>query len=293
MNELTKESASLFESIRHINEDGVEFWSARELCELIEYASWQKFVNVIEKAMEACKNSGQPIENHFNRVVKMVTIGSGAERKTQDIELTRYACYLVVQNADPTKTLVAQGQTYFAIQTRYAEIQQSEAYQQLTSEESKRLFLREQLRLHNSKLADAAHDAGVVTPLEYAIFQNFGYKGMYAGLTAKGIRKRKGLTDKQDILDHMGSTELAANLFRATQAAEKIKNENIQGKENANAAHYAVGQEVREAIKRIGGTMPENLPTEESIKILESKKKKLLKAKAKAKQLEDKKDNHS
>lgn len=281
MNELTKESASLFESIRHIDENGVEYWSARELCSLIDYATWQKFEGVIGKAMEACRNSGQKIENHFNRVVRMVKIGSGAERKTQDVKLTRYACYLVVQNADPTKPLVAQGQTYFAIQTRYAEIQQSEAYQQLTTEESKRLFLREQLRMHNSKLADAAHDAGVVTPLEYAIFQNFGYKGMYAGLTAKGIKKRKGLTEKQDILDHMGSTELAANLFRATQTAEKIKNENIQGKDKANAAHYAVGQEVREAIKRIGGTMPEDLPSVESIKIIESKQRKLEKAEQK------------
>lgn len=294
MDELTKESASLFESIRHINEDGIEYWSARELGSLIGYASWQKFVSVIEKAMEACENSGQPIENHFNRVVKMVPIGSGAEREKQDIELTRYACYLVAQNGDPHKTEIAQAQTYFAIQTRYAEIQQMEEYRQLTTEESRRLFLREQLRSKNSKLADAAHNAGVITPLEYATFQNAGYKGMYNGLTAKGIRRKKGLTEKQDILDHMGSTELAANLFRSTQAEEKIRKENIKGKANANAAHYEVGKEVREAIRRIGGTMPEDLPTEESIKVLESKQKKLLKAGTRPKQLPGKKkDNHS
>lgn len=294
MDELTKESASLFESIRHINEDGIEYWSARELGSLIGYSTWQKFMGVIEKAMEACENSGQPVENHFNRVVKMVPIGSGAEREKQDAELTRYACYLIVQNADPTKPIVAQGQTYFAIQTRYAEIQQMEEYQQLTTEESRRLFLREQLRSKNSKLADAAHDAGVVTPLEYATFQNAGYKGMYNGLTARGIKRKKGLSDKQDILDHMGSTELAANLFRSTQAEEKIRKENIKGKADANAAHYEVGKEVREAIKRIGGTMPEDLPTEENIKVLESKQRKLLKAPSKPKRLpKGKKDDHS
>ena len=293
MNELTKETASLFESIRRTNENGVEYWSARDLGKLIGYASWQKFLQVVEKAEEACKNTGMDVSDHFNRVVKLVTIGSGAERKTQDIELTRYACYLVAQNGDPRKPEIAQAQTYFAIQTRYAEIQQMEAYQELTTEESKRLFLREQLRAHNSRLADAAHAAGVVTPLEYAIFQNAGYKGMYNGLTAKGIHRRKGLTEKQDILDHMGSTELAANLFRATQAEEKIRKENIHGKANANAAHHEVGKEVREAIKRIGGTMPEDLPSVESIKAIESKKRKLLKASEPKQQLDHEDNNHS
>ncbi len=292
MNELTKESAFLFESIRHINENGVEYWSARELAPCLGYKRWESFPEVIEKAKRACESAVGTTDNDFREVTKIVRAGATG-KPVKDVHLTRYACYLVAQNGDPRKTEIAQAQTYFAIQTRYAEIQQSEAYQQLTTEESKRLFLREQLRLHNSKLADAAHAAGVITPLEYAVFQNFGYKGMYAGLTAKGIRKKKGLSDKQDILDHMGSTELAANLFRATQAAEKINKEKIQGKEKANATHFEVGKEVREAIRRIGGTMPEELPTVESIKVIESKKRKLLKSSAKPKRLQRKKGNHS
>lgn len=293
MNELTKESASLFESIRHLDENGVEYWSARELAPYLGYKRWESFPEVIEKAKKACETATGTFENDFRDVTKIVKAGA-TEKPISDVQLTRYACYLVAQNGDPRKSEIAQAQTYFAIQTRYAEIQQSEAYQQLTTEESKRLFLREQLRKYNSKLADAAHEAGVVTPLEYAIFQNWGYKGMYNGLTAKGIKRKKGLDQKQDILDHMGSTELAANLFRSTQAEEKIRKENIQGKANANAAHYEVGKEVREAIKRIGGTMPEDLPTEESIKVLESKQKRLLKEAEQPKRLTTKKkDNHS
>ena len=268
MDTLTKEVASLFESLKHINEDGVEYWSARELYPYLGYSRWQRFEETIERAKESCKSVSQRVEDHFTDAGKIVEAGISS-KTVLDVYLTRYACYLVAQNGDPRKTEIAQAQTYFAIQTRYAEIQQMEAYQALTTEESKRLFLREELRKHNSQLADAAHDAGVITPLDYATFQNHGYRGMYNGLTAKGIHHKKGLKKGQEILDHMGSTELAANLFRTTQTEEKIRKENIQGKQNANNAHFQVGKEVREAIKRIGGTMPEDLPPAEDIKKLE------------------------
>ena len=267
-NELTKEVASLFESLKHINENGVEYWSARELYPHLGYTQWRRFEDAIERAKESCKSASQPIEEHFAGAGKIVKAGFATKTKA-DVYMTRYACYLVAQNGDSRKTEIAQAQTYFAIQTRYAEIQQMEAYQSLTSEESKRLFLREELRKHNSKLADAAHNAGVITPLDYAVFQNFGYRGLYNGLTAKGIHEKKGLKKGQDILDHMGSTELAANLFRSTQTEEKIRRENIQRKADANNAHYEVGKEVRAAIQRIGGTMPEELPPAEDIKKLE------------------------
>lgn len=276
MNELTKEVASLFESLKHVNEDGVEYWSARELYPYLGYTQWRRFEDAIERAKESCKSASQPIEEHFAGAGKVLALRNGGSNTIKDVLLTRYACYLVAQNGDPRKPEIAQAQTYFAIQTRYAEIQQMEEYQALTSEESKRLFLREELRRHNSKLADAAHDAGVETPLDYAVFQNFGYKGLYNGLTAQGIHKKKGLKKGQNILDHMGSTELAANLFRATQAEEKIRREHIKGKDKANEAHYEVGKKVRKAIADIGGTMPEDLPTAESIKQVETKQRNLL-----------------
>jgi DNA-damage-inducible protein D len=207
----------------------------------------------------------------------MVSIGSGAERSLKSVKLSRYACYLIVQNADPSKEVVANGQTYFAIQTRIAEIRQMDEYNRLTSEEEKRLFLRNELARHNSQLADAAKNAGVVESRDYAIFQNHGYKGLYGGLDAKAIHARKGLKKSQKILDHMGSTELAANLFRATQTEEKLRRENIKGKTKANKTHYDVGKKVRQTIQELGGTMPEDLPVADSIKSLESKERKLLK----------------
>lgn len=209
----------------------------------------------------------------------MVAIGSGAEREMDAVKLTRYACYLTVQNADPSKTIVAQAQTYFAIQTRIAEVQQMEEYNRLSTEEEKRLFLREEMAKHNSQLADAAKDAGVIEPYDYAIFQNYGYQGLYGGLGAKEIHARKGLKKSQKILDHMGSTELAANLFRATQTEEKLRRENIKGKMKANKTHYDVGKKVRQTIKELGGTMPEDLPVAESIKSVEAKQRKMLKGK--------------
>lgn len=272
---------TLFESIKHVDENGIEFWTSRGLYKILEYIEYRNFLPVIEKAKIACKNSGQKIENHFVDINEMVNIGSGAERTVESIKLSRYACYLIVQNADPSKTIVAQGQTYFAIQTRIAEVQQMKTYQELTDEEEKRLFLREELQKHNSQLASAAKDAGVIDSRDYAIFQNYGYQGLYGGMTAKDIHARKGLKQSQKILDHMGSTELAANLFRATQTEEKLRRENIKGKQKANMTHYEVGAKVRQTIKELGGTMPEDLPTVENIKAVEKKKQKLLETKSK------------
>ena len=210
--------------------------------------------------------------DHFVDVNEMVLLGSGAERQVDSIKLSRYACYLIVQNADPSKEIIALGQTYFAIQTRLQEITQLEKYNTLNSENEKRLFLRNELRRHNTQLADAAHNAGVIDAIDYAIFQNFGYKGLYGGLDAKAIHRHKQLKKSQNILDHMGSTELAANLFRATQTEEKLRRDNIKGKSKANKTHYEVGAKVRQTIKELGGSMPETLPVADSIKRLESPK---------------------
>jgi DNA-damage-inducible protein D len=264
-------SKSLFENIKHTNNIGQEFWSARELFTSLEYLKWDKFLNVIDKAKEACKNSGFDILDHFPQVEKMVEIGSGAMKNVGDLHLTRYACYLIVQNADPRKEVVALGQTYFAIQTRKQELIEDE-FNKIGSEEDKRMFLRREMAEHNKLLADAAKEAGVIEPFEYAIFQNHGYMGLYAGLGAKEIHSKKGLMKSQNILDHMGSTELAANLFRATQTEEKLKRDNIKGKANANKTHYEVGKKVRKTIEELGGTMPEDLPVADSIKKIGSSK---------------------
>lgn len=276
---LTKKATTTFESIKRIDENGVEYWSSRDLARILEYADYRNFIAVINKAKEACINSGNEVLDHFGDITEMVVIGSGAQRPIDTIKLTRYACYLTVQNADPSKTIVAQAQTYFAIQTRIAEVQQMEEYNCLSTEEEKRLFLREEMAKHNSQLADAAKDAGVIEPRDYAIFQNYGYQGLYGGLGAQDIHARKGLKKSQKILDHMGSTELAANLFRATQTEEKLRRENIKGKAKANKTHYDVGKKVRQTIKELGGTMPEDLPVAESIKSVEAKQRKMLKGK--------------
>lgn len=228
MNEQT-----VFEQIKHINAIGQEYWSARELFKTLEYIKWDKFLNVIAKAKEACENSGQPVFDHFPRTEKMIDLPKGAKRDIGDLNLTRYACYLIVQNADPSKEVVALGQTYFAFQTRKAELIE-EAFEQLETEEKKRLFLRREMAEHNKQLADAAKLAGIIQPQEYAVFQNHGYMGLYNGLGAKEIHDKKGLNKNQNILDHMGSTELAANLFRATQTEEKLKRDKIKGKQKAN-----------------------------------------------------------
>ena len=264
-----------FEAIRRTNPAGNEFWSSRDFAKVLGYADYRNFQAVVESARTACFNSGQRVEDHFVEVTEMVEIGSGARRPLRTVMLSRYACYLVIQNADPSKEIVALGQTYFAIQTRRQELSDAEV------EEQRRLAIRSELRTHNSQLADAAKDAGVIDPRDYAIFQNHGYMGLYGGLGAQDIHRRKGLKKGEQILDHMGSTELAANLFRATQAEEKLRREKITGKDKANKAHREVGAKVRQTIKELGGTMPEELPTAESIRKLESKARKALKAKKK------------
>ena len=274
MNDITTYNEKIFEDIRHINEYGEEFWYARELQGVLEYTKWSNFCKVIEKAKIACKNASNDVESNFADVGKKVAVGAGM-REIDDMILSRYACYLIVQNGDPRKEVIAVGQTYFALKTRQQEL--SENYEQLT-EDQKRLAIRNEMKHHNAALADAAHDAGVTEPIDYAVFQNHGYMGLYNGLKAKDIKERKGLKKSQDILDHMGSTELAANLFRATQTEEKLRRENIQGKDAANAAHYTVGKKVRQTIAELGGTMPEDLPVpDKSIKQIEREieKKKL------------------
>jgi len=264
----------IFEQIKRLDENGNEYWSARDLAKVLEYSEYRHFLPAIERAKEACQNSGHNLADHFEDILEMVEIGSKAQRQIESVKLSRYACYLIVQNADPGKEVVALGQTYFAIQTRLQEIRQMDEYNRLSSEDEKRLFLRNELRRHNSQLADAAKNAGVIDPVDYAVFQNFGYQGLYGGLDAKAIHTRKNLKKSQHILDHMGSTELAANLFRATQTEEKLRRENIRGKSKANQTHFEVGKKVRQTIQELGGTMPEDLPTEESIKKLESVERK-------------------
>jgi DNA-damage-inducible protein D len=270
-NKLSNPNQTLFERIKRIDEKNNEYWLARDLSKVLEYSEYRHFKSVIDKAREACNNSGNAISDHFEDILEMVSIGSGAEREIDNIKLSRYACYLIVQNADPAKEVVALGQSYFAVQTRMLEIQQMQTYQQLKTEKEKRIFLRKEMSLHNKQLADAAKNAGVINPVDYAIFQNHGYMGLYGGFDAKAIHQRKGLKKTQSILDHMGSTELAANLFRATQTEEKLRRENTKGKQKANQTHYDVGKKVRKTIQELGGTMPEHLPVAESIKQLGEK----------------------
>ncbi len=266
---------SPFEQIRRQNEGGNEFWSARELAEVLGYSTnYRNFKKVIDKALLACENSGYDTADHFDDARMVIGAGNGAKRSVEDVHLSRYACYLIVQNADPGKEIVALGQTYFALQTRHAEVADEMA---ALSEEQKRLFLRGQIADHNRQLAAAANEAGVIEPADFAVFQDHGYMGLYGGLRSKDIHTRKGLKKSQRILDHMGSTELAANLFRATQAEDKLRREGIKGKAKANQTHYEVGREVRATIERIGGDMPENLPTpEQSIQQLQRQESKRL-----------------
>ena len=269
-----------FDSLRQQSEDGSEYWWARELAPLLEYVQWRNFMQVVEKAKTACQRAGHHVTDHFAEVSKMVGIGSGAQRPVDDVRLSRYACYLIVQNADPSKPVIAVGQTYFAVQTRRQELADNAQFARL-SEDEKRLAIRNELATHNKQLAAAAKDAGVETPLDYAVFQDHGYKGLYGGLGAKDIHANKGLKKSQKILDHMGSTELAANLFRATQTEEKLRRDQVGSKQQANKTHFEVGRKVRQTIADIGGTMPEQLPVpDQSIRQLENAQKKQIKKKS-------------
>ena len=273
MNELEKINETIFESIKHVDDDGNEYWYARELQKVLEYTEWRKFVGVIKKAINSCKTSNYVVFDHFVGTDKMVDIGSNTSRNIEDYKLSRYACYLIAQNGDSRKKVIALAQTYFAIQTRKQELLEEE-YNSLTEDE-KRIYQRNQARKGNYNLNKTAINSGVK---DLARFHNAGYKGLYNGETANDIAKRKGLRYREDILDNMGSDELIANLFRISQTNQKLINDNVQGEGNANDVHYNVGKEVRNTIKRIGGTMPEDLPTpDKSLKELEKENNLIIK----------------
>lgn len=263
-----------FEAIKRITTQGAEWWSARDLQSRLGYANWQNFSNVIRKAIVACKGSGMPVEDHFIDINKMIQAGKGARREVGDFMLSRHACFLIAMNGDSNHPQIASAQTYFAIQTSRQE-QLDQELARLDSDQ-KRVLLRHELSEHNKKLASAAKEAGVLSPVDYAIFQDEGYKGLYGGLGSREIHERKGLKKSEKILDHMGSTELAANLFRATQTEDKLRRDKIDTKTEANRAHREVGRKVRKTIADIGGTMPEALPAEPSIKRIQAQLKKKL-----------------
>ena len=273
MNELENINETVFESIRHVDDEGNEYWYARELQKVLEYTEWRKFVGVIKKAINSCKASNYVASDHFVGTDKMINLGKGGQRKVSDYKLSRYACYLIAQNGDSRKKVIALAQTYFAIQTRKQELLEEE-YNSLTEDE-KRIYKRNQARKGNYNLNKTAVNSGVK---DLARFHNAGYKGLYNGETANDIAKRKGLRYREDILDNMGSDELIANLFRISQTNQKLINDNVQGEGNANDVHYNVGREVRNTIKRIGGTMPEDLPTpDKSLKELEKENNLIIK----------------
>ena len=268
-NDLVNKTEKDFESIKHTDENGIEFWYARELMLMLEYSKWGNFVKVIDKAKQSCKNSNISVFEHFADIGKTIKMPKGAEKQIEDLKLTRYACYLIAQNGDSRKKAIALAQTYFAVQTRKQELTRQE-YEQL-SEDEKRLYTRKNVKDKNKYLFDTAKSAGVKN---YGKFNNYGYRGLYNGETAKDIANRKGISEKEDILDYMSSTELAANLFRITQTDEVLKNKNINNEDDACKTHHNVGQAVRQTIKRIGGTMPEDLPTpSKSAKQIEKEKK--------------------
>jgi DNA-damage-inducible protein D len=278
MSTLSAKEYKCFEDIKRIRPDGSEYWAARELAPVLDYAKWENFYKVIKRAMIACENSGRSTSECFPEVRKTSPMPNGGVKDILDYELSRYACYLIVQNGDPRKEVIALGQTYFAIQTYRQEV--ADRFNQL-DEDSRRLVVRGDIKQWNQLLAETARNAGVITAEEFAIFQNAGYMGLYGGMTVDDIHRRKGLAIGQKILDYMGSTELIANLFRISQTEEKLRKDQVSTSDAATAVHYAVGNEVREAIRKIDGTMPEDLPTpEKSIAQLEREQMERLKQKA-------------
>jgi DNA-damage-inducible protein D len=270
---------SPFDSIRRTEEDGKEYWSARDLSKLLGYGEYRFFKNAIRKAEEACKQSGQAVSDHFVQTHGMIETGKGAKRPVDNVHLSRYACYLIVQNADPEKPIVALGQTYFAVQTRRQEIADELSLAELP-EAQKRLIFRDLMSTYNTRLAEAARHAGVIEPRDFSTFEDQGYMGLYEGRRENDIHREKKLKPKEKILDHMVSEELADNIFRAAQADAKLRRDQVSTKEEANATHYQVGREVREAIARLGGTMPELLPTpEKSIQQLQRDEQKRIERK--------------
>ena len=271
MNELKECTEKMFEDIKHIDEEGNEYWSARELMPLLEYTLWQRFSSAIKKAIENCKNSNNNVMDHFIGTDKMVSIGSNTTRNIIDYKLSRYACYLIVLNCDARKRIIALAKTYFAIQTRKQELSEKE-YSMLTEDE-KRFYQRNLTRKGNYSLNMVARNVGV---RNFDKFHNAGYKGLYGGETANDIAKRKKLRYREDILDNMNEDELVANLFRINQTKQKLLKDKVQGENNASDIHYEVGKEIRYTIKKLGGTMPEDMPTpKKSLKELEKENKKL------------------
>lgn len=277
MSDLVAKEYRCFEEIKQVRPDGSEYWCARDLAFVLDYNKWENFHKVIKRAMIACENSGREVICDFPEVRKIVSAGA-TTKPVLDYELSRYACYLIVQNGDPRKEVIALGQTYFAIQTYRQEV--ADRFNQL-DEDSRRLIVRGDIKQWNQLLAETARNAGVITTDEFAIFQNAGYMGLYGGMTVDDIHRKKGLAVSQKILDYMGSTELIANLFRISQTEEKLRKDEVSTAVAATETHYSVGKEVRGAIEKIGGTMPEDLPTpEKSIAQLEREQMDRLRQKA-------------
>lgn len=265
MNEIKEYNEKVFEDIKHMDENGNEYWLARELQNVLGYHQWRSINDLIERAKTACQESKYNMDDHFAVQRKKIKLAKGAQRNVVDYKLSRYACYLIVMNGNPKKEIIALAQTYFAIQTRKQELSEKE-YNELTEDE-KRLYRRNQARKGNFNLNKTAVNSGVK---DLARFHNAGYKGLYNGETAGDIFKRKKLRYRENILDNMGSEELADNIFRIAQTDAKLKRENVDNEYTANSVHFEVGKEIRNSIKRLGGTMPEDLPTpNKSLKELE------------------------